>query len=97
MAKRAPEVRRADATAGTDPVYRSLFRRLTGGGRVGFNNAVYMSERQTADRNEFAFTIGLPANAEANGHTEIAALLREHAQPVLPLSHHSGRREAAAV
>lgn len=25
--------------------------RLTGGGRVGFNNAVYLSERQTADRN----------------------------------------------
>ena len=27
------------------------WRRLTGGGRVGFNNAVYLSERQTADRN----------------------------------------------
>ena len=228
----------------------ATWRRLTGGGRVGFNNAVYLSERQTADRNfalgysmresgafrpgtdltqtlefyfqscsievdaqmlavvaaslanagvcpltedpvftpgtvrsclslmsscgmydfsgEFAFTIGLPAksgvsgavmlvvpglmglcvwsprldehadydgrtplhlaaaegqlevvryllgagaapqpedrwggtplsDAEGNGHTEIAALLREHAQQVLPLSHHSGRREAAAV
>ncbi|HET6988420.1 MAG TPA: glutaminase, partial [Kribbella sp.] len=29
----------------------STWRRLTGGGRVGFNNAVYLSERQTADRN----------------------------------------------
>jgi glutaminase len=27
------------------------WRRLTAGGRVGFNNAVYLSERQTADRN----------------------------------------------
>ena len=25
--------------------------RLASGGRVGFNNAVYLSERQTADRN----------------------------------------------
>jgi glutaminase len=29
----------------------ATWRRLTGGGRVGFNNAVYLSERQTADRN----------------------------------------------
>ncbi|MFD8033612.1 glutaminase A [Streptomyces sp. NPDC059717] len=27
------------------------WRRLTGGGTVGFNNAVYLSERRTADRN----------------------------------------------
>ncbi|MFJ4844385.1 glutaminase A [Streptomyces sp. NPDC088733] len=27
------------------------WRRLSGGGRVGFNNAVYLSERRTADRN----------------------------------------------
>jgi len=27
------------------------WHRLSGGGRVGFNNAVYLSERQTADRN----------------------------------------------
>jgi hypothetical protein len=37
------------------------------------------------------------SDAEGNGHTEIAALLREHAQPVVPPSRHSGRREAAAV
>jgi glutaminase len=37
------------------------------------------------------------SDAEGNGHTEIAALLREHAQQVVPLSHHSGKREAAAV
>ena len=35
---------RFDQVAGT-------WRRLTGGGQVGFNNAVYLSERQTADRN----------------------------------------------
>jgi glutaminase len=29
----------------------ATWRRLTAGGRVGFNNAVYLSERQTADRN----------------------------------------------
>ena len=29
----------------------ATWARLTGGGRVGFNNAVYLSERQTADRN----------------------------------------------
>ena len=29
----------------------ATWRRLAGGGRVGFNNAVYLSERQTADRN----------------------------------------------
>jgi glutaminase len=29
----------------------ATWRRLTGGGRVGFNNAIYLSERQTADRN----------------------------------------------
>ena len=29
----------------------ATWRRLTGGGRIGFNNAVYLSERQTADRN----------------------------------------------
>jgi glutaminase len=29
----------------------ATWRRLTGGGRVGFNNSVYLSERQTADRN----------------------------------------------
>jgi len=29
----------------------ATWRRLTGGARVGFNNAVYLSERQTADRN----------------------------------------------
>ncbi|MCU0329429.1 MAG: glutaminase A [Candidatus Kapabacteria bacterium] len=28
-----------------------MWRRLGGGGHVGFNNAVYLSERQTADRN----------------------------------------------
>src|SRR5262249_47072443 len=29
----------------------NAWRRLSGGGRIGFNNAVYLSERQTADRN----------------------------------------------
>ena len=29
----------------------ATWRRLAGGGRVGFNNAVYLSERHTADRN----------------------------------------------
>jgi glutaminase len=29
----------------------ATWRRLTGGGRIGFNNAVYLSERHTADRN----------------------------------------------
>jgi glutaminase len=29
----------------------ATWARLAGGGRVGFNNAVYLSERQTADRN----------------------------------------------
>ena len=29
----------------------ATWRRLTGGARIGFNNAVYLSERQTADRN----------------------------------------------
>jgi glutaminase len=29
----------------------ATWARLTGGGRIGFNNAVYLSERQTADRN----------------------------------------------
>jgi len=29
----------------------ATWRRLAGGARVGFNNAVYLSERQTADRN----------------------------------------------
>lgn len=29
----------------------NTWRRLSGGGRIGFNNAVYLSERQTADRN----------------------------------------------
>jgi hypothetical protein len=29
----------------------ATWRRLTGGGRIGFSNAVYLSERQTADRN----------------------------------------------
>jgi len=29
----------------------ATWRRLTAGGRVGFNNAMYLSERQTADRN----------------------------------------------
>jgi glutaminase len=29
----------------------NAWRRLSGNGRVGFNNAVYLSERQTADRN----------------------------------------------
>jgi glutaminase len=29
----------------------ATWRRLTGGGRVGFDNAIYLSERQTADRN----------------------------------------------
>jgi glutaminase len=29
----------------------ATWARLTGGGRIGFNNAIYLSERQTADRN----------------------------------------------
>ncbi|MFI6759094.1 glutaminase A [Micromonospora sp. NPDC050417] len=31
--------------------YTDAWRKLSGGGRIGFNNAVYLSERQTADRN----------------------------------------------
>jgi glutaminase len=34
----------------------ATWARLAGGGRVGFNNAVYLSERQTADRN---FALGI--------------------------------------
>ncbi|MFD6568934.1 glutaminase A [Micromonospora profundi] len=31
--------------------YTDAWRKLSGNGRIGFNNAVYLSERQTADRN----------------------------------------------
>jgi glutaminase len=37
------------------------------------------------------------SDAEGNGHTETAALLREHAEQVVPLNHHADKREAAAV
>jgi glutaminase len=132
----------------------ATWRRLAGGRRPGFNNAVYLSERQTADRNfalgysmresgafrpgtdllptlEFYFQAcsievdaemlvipglmsicvwsprldahgnsvdrwgGTPlSDADGNGHTEIAALLREHAEEAAPLSR-SDQREAA--
>ncbi len=37
------------------------------------------------------------SDAEGNGHTEIAALLREHAEDVASLPQRSDKREAAAV
>ena len=37
------------------------------------------------------------SDAEGNGHTEIAALLREHAAEAVPLRDRSGKQEAAAV
>ncbi|MFI7605776.1 glutaminase A [Micromonospora sp. NPDC049366] len=39
------------ASADRFDYYTNAWRKLSGGGRIGFNNAVYLSERQTADRN----------------------------------------------
>jgi glutaminase len=44
-------IRPADDIADRFDHVAAAWRRLVGGGRPGFNNAVYLSERQTADRN----------------------------------------------
>jgi glutaminase len=44
-------IRTADDIADRFDLIAATWRRLAGGARIGFNNAVYLSERQTADRN----------------------------------------------
>jgi glutaminase len=44
-------IRPADMMADRFDYVADAWRRLAGGGRIGFNNAVYLSERDSADRN----------------------------------------------
>ena len=53
--------------------------RLAGGGRVGFNNAVYLSERQTADRN-FALGYSMREAGAFRPNTDLVATLEFYFQ-----------------
>src|SRR5215468_2865773 len=53
--------------------------RLTGGGRIGFNNAVYLSERQTADRN-FALGYSMRENGAFRPGTDLTQTLEFYFQ-----------------
>jgi glutaminase len=55
------------------------WRRLSGGGHVGFNNAVYLSERQTADRN-FALGYFMREHGAFPGNTNLIETLEFYFQ-----------------
>ncbi|GGK36092.1 glutaminase [Pilimelia terevasa] len=55
------------------------WRRLAGGGRVGFNNAVYLSERATADRN-FALGYSMRENRAFPPTTDLVETLEFYFQ-----------------
>jgi glutaminase len=57
----------------------ATWRRLTGGGRIGFNNAVYLSERQTADRN-FALGYSMRERGAFRPGTDLLATLEFYFQ-----------------
>jgi glutaminase len=57
----------------------ATWRRLTGGGRIGFNNAVYLSERQTADRN-FALGYSMRENGAFRPGTDLTQTLEFYFQ-----------------
>ena len=68
----------------------ATWRRLTGGARIGFNNAVYLSERQTADRN---FALGY--SMRESGAFRPGTDLTQHAGVLLPGLLDRGRRADA--
>jgi glutaminase len=55
------------------------WRRLSGGGRIGFNNAVYLSERQTADRN-FALGYSMRESGAFPAGTDLLSTLEFYFQ-----------------
>jgi glutaminase len=57
----------------------ATWRRLTGGTRVGFNNAVYLSERQTADRN-FALGYSMRESGAFRPGTDVTQTLEFYFQ-----------------
>jgi glutaminase len=57
----------------------ATWRRLTGGTRVGFNNAVYLSERQTADRN-FALGYSMRESGAFRPDTDLTQTLEFYFQ-----------------
>jgi glutaminase len=57
----------------------ATWRRLAGGQRTGFNNAVYLSERQTADRN-FALGYSMRENGAFRAGTDLLQALEFYFQ-----------------
>ena len=57
----------------------ATWQRLTGGRRVGFNNAVYLSERNTADRN-FALGYSMRENGAFRPGTDLQQVLEFYFQ-----------------
>jgi glutaminase len=57
----------------------ATWRRLAGGGRIGFNNAVYLSERATADRN-FALGYSMRENGAFRPGTDLLTTLEFYFQ-----------------
>ena len=55
------------------------WRRLSGGGRIGFNNAIYLSERQTADRN-FALGYSMRESGAFPAGTDLLSTLEFYFQ-----------------
>jgi glutaminase len=57
----------------------ATWARLAGGGRIGFNNAIYLSERQTADRN-FALGYSMRENGAFPPGTDLLQTLEFYFQ-----------------
>jgi glutaminase len=57
----------------------ATWARLAGGGRIGFNNAIYLSERQTADRN-FALGYSMRENGAFRPGTDLVTTLEFYFQ-----------------
>ena len=57
----------------------ATWARLAGGGRIGFNNAIYLSERQTADRN-FALGYSMRENGAFRPGTDLTQTLEFYFQ-----------------
>ena len=72
-------IRPADDIADRFDLVAATWQRLAGGQRPGFNNAVYLSERQTADRN-FALGYSMRENGAFRPGTDLTQTLEFYFQ-----------------